>query len=125
LEAHHVRYAYADYWMAYKLDFLSDGRLQVMTVGNDIDRWKSQLVAVLKAKSSAWLFTTITGVPAAQFGPATSIQGPNGMSETEFLAALARSGVRYRVAQAGLVRAVIPRRTVSPAQVAISRPSAR
>lgn len=126
LEGHHIRYAYADYWVAYKLDFLSDGGLQVTTLGNDIDRWQTQHVAVLRAKSSAWLFTTITGVPATQFGPTTSIQGPNGMSEGEFLAALARLGVGYRVVQAGLVRAIIPRRAVSPAEVeSIAQPSAR
>jgi hypothetical protein len=125
LEVHHIRYAYADYWVAYKLDFLSDGRLQVTTVGNDIDRWQAQHVAVRRAKSPAWLFTTITGVPATQFGPTASIQGPNGMSETEFLAALIRLGAGYRVVQAGLVRAVIPDRAVSPVEVeSIAQPSA-
>jgi hypothetical protein len=125
LEAHHIRYAYADYWVAYKLDFLSDNQLQITTIANDVDRWPAQRQAVREARSQAWLFTTTTGVPATQFGPTASIQGPDGMSETEFLAALQRLAIRYRIVQAGLVRAVIPRRAVNPAQVAslLAQPS--
>lgn len=113
LEAHHIHYAYADYWVAYKLDFLSDGRLQITTTGGDVDRWHAQHVAVRQAKSVAWLFTTPTGEAAAQFGLTTAIQGPNGMSETQFLAALVRLGVGYHVVQAGVVQAVIPERRIT------------
>jgi hypothetical protein len=121
LEAHHIRYAYADYWVAYKLDFLGDGRLQITTAGTDVDRWQAQHVAVRQAKSVAWLFTTPTGEPAAQFGLTTSIQGPNGMSETQFLTELVRLGVGYHVVQAGLVQAVIPDRRITYTEVGLVR----
>jgi hypothetical protein len=117
LEAVGIQYGYADYWVAYKLDFLSGGRLQITTAGNDVDRWQAQHAVVRQAKSQAWLFTTPTGEAAAQFGATVSIQGPNGMSQSQFLADLARLGVGYRTINAGLVQAVIPDRRVTPAEV--------
>lgn len=108
LEDHHVRFADAEYWVAHELDDLSDERLQISTVGSDQDRWPAQHLLVRNAPTHAWLFTTVADGSPFQFGATITIRGPNGMTETRFLAELRHLGVEYRVVHAGLLRAVIP-----------------
>jgi hypothetical protein len=116
LESHHVHFGYADYWLAYKLDYLSDGRLELTTAGTDVNRWQAQNEAVRRAPSQAWLFTSLSPGPVVQFG---TIPGPDGMNEAQFLAALTRLGVGYHVVNTGLVQAVIPNRKVTQQEVGI------
>jgi len=117
LDRHHIRYGFADYWLAYKLDFLSDGYLQLTTVGSDVDRWKAQHDYVLHRPEQAWLFANLSAPVFHQFGDTTALQGPNGMSEAQFLQQLQRLNVKYRLVQLGLLEAVVPTRAVSPAAV--------
>jgi hypothetical protein len=116
LESNHVHFGYADYWLAYKLDYLSDGGLQLTTAGTDVNRWQAQNEAVRRARSQAWLFTSLAPGPVIQFG---TIVGPDGMNEAQFLAALTRLGVGYHVVNTGLVQAVIPDRKVTQSEVGI------
>jgi hypothetical protein len=114
LEADGIRTGYADYWVAYKLDFVSRGNLSVTVAGTDPDRWAALSQEVRTSKSPAWLFVPPAQVPIglAQFAQTDEIQGPSGLTEANFLAALARLGVRYRTVNAGPIQAVIPARPV-------------
>jgi hypothetical protein len=122
LEANGVRYGYADYWVAYPLTLLSGGRLRVTTVGGDPDRWPALDAEVQGSPSQAWLFVTPDAAGIEQFASTLAIQGPNGMTQSQFEAGLAHLGVPYRVVDAGLVTAVIPDRPVAPAAVGQGRP---
>jgi hypothetical protein len=54
-----------------------------------------------------------------QFAGTGAIIGPASMSETAFIAKLNALGVSYRIVDAGLLRAVIPSRPVTPKQVGL------
>jgi hypothetical protein len=122
LEAGGVRTGYAEYWVAYDLDFLSKERLAITTVpGADANRFKSLDRIVEKSQQSAWLF-----VPSDRFaqgfslfGYTSAIQGPASMAESVFTTRLHALGIPYRIVDAGLIRAVIPARSVTPKQVGL------
>jgi hypothetical protein len=107
LEASGIRYGYADYWVAYRVDLLSDGRLQFTTAGADDDRWESLDARVKNSPKTAWLFVPMTETGVTQFADTPGIEGPGGIDEAQFLSALGRVGVPYRVVDTGLMRAVI------------------
>jgi hypothetical protein len=110
-----VHTGYADYWVAYKLDFLSKGSLQITVAGNDTDRSPSTDEAVRQSPSPAWLFVPKSklGLAGAQFSAPHLIIGPDAVPESEFTARLDALGVPYRVIDAGLLVAVIPARPVT------------
>jgi hypothetical protein len=114
LEADGIRTGYADYWVAYKLDFVSRGNLSVTVAGTDPDRWQALSQQVRMSKSPAWLFVPPGQVPVglAQFAQTDEIQGPSGLTEANFLAALTRLGIPYKTVNAGPIQAVIPARQV-------------
>ena len=119
LEAAGVHYGYADYWIAYKLDFLSHDALALTTIAPDPDRWYQLNGEVNRAKSQAWLFVPSKNLQTAfeEFGFTIYVQGPGlGLPEATFEAKLRALGIPYRVVHAGLVDAVIPARTVSPVE---------
>jgi hypothetical protein len=116
LERSGVATAYADYWVAYKLDFLSDGRLNITTVGYEDDRSPSINAAVERSKHPAWIFVpsreaTIDGI---QFTAPSLAVGPDTVTQAQFTTTLDRLGIGYRVVDVGILRAVIPDRTLSP-----------
>lgn len=119
LEASGIRYGYADYWVAYRADLLSDGRLQITTAGADDDRWESLDARVKNSPKTAWLFVPMTALGETQFADTPGIEGPGGIDEPEFLAALGRLGVPYRVVDTGLIRAVIPDHAVTPKEIGV------
>jgi hypothetical protein len=100
--------------VAYKLDFVSRGNLSVTVAGTDPDRWGALSREVRMSKSPAWLFVPPAQVPVglAQFAQTDEIQGPSGLTEANFLAALARLGIPYKTVNAGPIQAVIPARPV-------------
>jgi hypothetical protein len=110
LEARGLRFGYADYWVAYKLDFLSHERLSIGVAGSDPDRWESLNQAVQKSGEAAWFFVPAgqMGVGTSQFAQTTEIQGPSGQPEAAFTAALDRLGIPYRTVDVGPLRAIIP-----------------
>jgi hypothetical protein len=120
LEASGIRYGYADYWVAYRMDLLSDGRLQITTAGADVDRWEALDAKVKRSLNTAWLFVPMTAAGVAQFADTTAIEGPADIAEPEFLSDLGRLGVPYRVVNAGLIRAVIPDRAVTPKEIGLA-----
>jgi hypothetical protein len=122
LEAGGVRAGYAQYWVAYDLDFLSKERLVVTTVpGADTNRFTSLNRTVEGSRQQAWLFVPPKRFAQAfpLFGYLTAIQGPASMPESVFTARLQALGIPYRTVDAGLIRAVIPARSVTPKQVGL------
>jgi hypothetical protein len=122
LEAGGVRTGYAEYWVAYDLDFLSKERLTITTVlGADTNRSKALNRTVVDSRRPAWLFVPPDKIPEGfqQFAGTDAIIGPASMSETAFIAKLHALGVSYRVVDAGLLRAVIPSPPVTPKQVGL------
>ncbi len=122
LEAGGVRTGYAEYWVAYDLYFLSNERLAVTTVpGADTNRFKALNRTVASSRQPAWLFVPQDQLLEGfqQFASTDAILGPAGMTETAFIAKLHALGVSYRIVDAGLVRAVIPSRAVTPKEVGL------
>lgn len=108
---------YADYWVAYRLDILSAGRLQLTPFPGDAQRDPSLARTVDADPAAAWVFVAPDGLTLSQFGVTLRIAGPDGIPEGEFTAALDRMGIAYRTVDAGLIHAVIPAHPVSPEEV--------
>jgi hypothetical protein len=126
LEAAGVTTGYADYWVAYKLDFLSQGRLTITTAGYDADRSRQINAAVVASKRPAWLFvpTSESHLVGTQFTAPTLIVGPDGVPESQFLSTLHKLGVHYRIIDTGIVQAVVPLEPVSQLQAQLPGVSA-
>ncbi len=121
LEDNGVQDGYADYWVAYRLDLLSLGRLQLTTAGADPDRWQSLDAQVNHSPKTSWLFVPVTTAGVTQFASTTAIQGPGGLTQAQFVADLGRLGISYRVVDTGLIQAVIPDRVVTPSEIGLKR----
>lgn len=118
LEAAGIRSGYADYWVAYKLDFLSRRQLQVGTTGYDDDRSASIQAAVRRSTRVSWFFVppSEADIKGTQFTAPWLVVGPDTVSEPRFERTLRRLGVRFRVIDTGIVQAVIPNRSITPYQ---------
>ena len=119
LESAGVRDGYADYWVAYRLDFLSGGKLQLTVVGTDPDRWAALNQKVATGGPPAWIFVPPNATALGQFTGTPQIVGPAGISEAQFIGDLQRLGIGYRTVNAGLVHAVVPDRAVPPRSVGV------
>ena len=115
LEAGGVRTGYAEYWVAYDLDFLSKERLAITNRSKSLNR------VVEHSRQPAWLFVPQGRLKQGYllFGGTNAISGPASMPEAAFTAKLKALGVPYRIVDAGLIRAVIPSRSVTPKQVGL------
>ena len=115
MEAAGIRTAYADYWVAYKLDFLSRGGLTVTTAGWDTDRSALDDAVVDASRRPAWLFVPAreARVDGTQFTSPTDTGTIDTVDEQQFEARLRRLGVPYRVLDFGILQAVVPARTVN------------
>ena len=118
LEADGVTTGYADYWVAYKLDFLSRGHLIMTTAGYDTDRSQAIDAAVVASRRPAWLFVPLSEsqIDGTQFSAPSLTIGPDFVPESRFLATLHTLGVRYRIIDAGILQAVVPLKPVTQAQ---------
>jgi hypothetical protein len=114
LEAGGVRDGYADYWVAYRLDFLSGDKVHLTVVGTDPDRWPALNREVVESKTPAWIFVPQTPTGLAQFSGTSQSVGPADITESRFTAELRRLHVGYRTVTTGLVNAVILDRPVAP-----------
>lgn len=119
LEKAGVTTGYADYWVAYKLDFLSRSRLTITSIGRDVVRSAAIEDDVLHSKHPAWLFVPPgeTDRGASQFSAPVLTIGPDGVPESSFVATLQYLHVRYRVIRTGVLNAVVPDRAVTPIEV--------
>jgi 4-amino-4-deoxy-L-arabinose transferase-like glycosyltransferase len=114
LESAGIEYGYADYWVAYKLDYLSDGKLVIDTsgIGDDIDRWPSIDAMAMAARKAAWIFVKPTALTPDS--PFPVLGGPNGETEEAFVAGLAQAHIKYRIVNADGLQAVVARQVVPP-----------
>jgi hypothetical protein len=119
LEAGGVRAGYADYWVAYRLDFLSGGKVHMTVVGTDPDRSPALNREVEDSRTPAWIFVPLNPGSLAQFSGTPQIVGPATISEAQFIADLHRLGIGYRIVTAGIIDAVIPDRAISAHEVGI------
>jgi hypothetical protein len=119
MEAAGIRTAYADYWVAYKLDFLGRGHLTVTTVGYDTNRSVAYDNAVDDSRRPAWLFVPLSEakVDGTQFTAPSITVDIDLVTERGFEAKLAHLGIPYRVLDFGILQAVVPDRPVNQLQV--------
>lgn len=120
LEANGIRYAYADYWVAYNLDFLSHERLHI--TDPSADRWAALYREVRASNNPAWIFYNPRQISAAVAEFRTVNQGPFAYSEAKFIARLAPLHIEYRVIHLGALDAVITSSTVRQEQVGMGAP---
>ncbi len=114
LEAAHIRHAYATYWVAYVIDFLTHDRVVLTPTLPDDPRNVDLYNEVVGSTHPAYLFYAQGREGQATFAFANAEPGPAGMSEAAFTASLRRRGVPYRVVHTGLLDAVVPERPVAP-----------
>jgi hypothetical protein len=100
LEGHDVDRGYANYWVAYDVDFFSRGRLAFTTIGGEINRSSAINREALKGTGQAWLFEA-------------PCNGPTGMLEATLTAWLESRHIAYTVFSAGRITAVVPSATVT------------
>ena len=120
LEAQGVHDAYANYWVAYDLDYLSGGRLIV--TDPSVDRWVAQYYRVLRSPNPAWIFFSPTQTGAASAVFTSTAPGPFGYSESLFLSKLRKLNITYVVHHAGVLDVVSPARPVTQEQVGMPGP---
>jgi hypothetical protein len=116
LERAGIRTGYAGYWVAYKLDLLSEERLAITVAGAGPDRSQAIDHDVRTSAHPAWLFVPASQMPVAfeQFGAPDEIQGPGGLAQDTFTRMLRRDKIRFRVVPAGLFEAVVPVQRIRP-----------
>ena len=116
----------ADYWVAYKLDFLSNGRLAFSVDGSDPNRVPNVSERAKRGSHQAWLFVPDESFPEAarEFGDTQALVGPAGISEDQFIKQLALHGVGYQVKRVGLFDVVTPAGKVTLEGLGLSHPLA-
>jgi hypothetical protein len=121
LEAAGVTTGYANYWVAYKLDFLSGGRLSITVAGYEEQRDVGIASTVAHSPDPAWLFVPPNEQyrDAVQFTAPGLITGPDTVTEAQFELTLHELGVGYRVVDTGILRAVIPAHALTPVEAKV------
>jgi len=120
LETLGVHDAYAEYWVAYDLDYLSRGRLVVTDPYTD--RWVAEYYRVVHSPNQDWIFFSPTQTGAASAAFSSSAPGPFGFPETLFTSKLKQLKIAYVVRRAGVLDVVSPARPVTQEQVGIPGP---
>jgi hypothetical protein len=113
-----VRFAYANYWVAYVLDFTSKGRISASPLLCPRVQYPPLYHVVQSSGIPAWLFVAPTNLDRAtkQFGE-TDLELNE--SEQKFLSEIARAGIPYHIVRAGVLDAVVPARPLTPKLVGI------
>ncbi len=112
LDARHVADVYAGYWVAYDLQFTSDGRIAASSTDPDRDPAASR--AVRAAKTAGWVFVRPSALFSveSQLGSATDLEPA--ADEQTLVSWLDRHHVAYRTFDAGGFAVVVPDRNVGP-----------
>ncbi len=116
MEAAGIRTAYASYWVAYKLDFVSRGGLDVTTAGFEFDRVPTIADRVADSADPAWIFVPLSEA-RRDHTPFTTPQATSMIdseTESDFLATLRNVRIPYRVLDFGIAQAVVPARGITP-----------
>ena len=111
-----IAHAYAGYWVANDLTFISDGRVTALSVG--VNR-NPPGASNTGQKSVAWIFVpdASVGADSSQLGSITDIE-PGTITEPAFISWLTAHGVPYRKKSTDGFDVIVPARDVSPAEVA-------
>jgi hypothetical protein len=120
LQAAGIHYAYADYWVAYYLDFLSQETLAI--TDPSIDRWTALYQQVRASAEPAWLFFAPAQRAKAQALFGVTTPGPFAYPEGLFVHRLDGLGVTYRIDHLGVLDAVITSRNVTQQEVGMGNP---
>ncbi len=123
LRANGISYGYANYWVAYKVDFISGNQLTFTPGPWDLVRSLAMYSSVRSRPRPAWLF-----VPGGQLNTALHQFGTTNVEvgydpEANFTAALNAQHVPFTVVHAGLLDAVTPAERIDPRQVGVQVPS--
>lgn len=116
-----VRTGYANYWVAYPIDFGS-GEKPLLSPGPwDTVRSRSMYQKVRADPHAAWIFLADPRRrgAAGPFGGSPASSDPGGLSESSFVVTLDQLDIKYRVVHAGVLDGVIPQRPVTTKQVGI------
>jgi Dolichyl-phosphate-mannose-protein mannosyltransferase len=117
LEAARATAGYTGYWVAYKLDFLSRGRLTFTPIGPAAASRSTRIDAeVARRKGTAWIFVPLNEAArgGVQFVLPFLVVGPGGVSERQFTDNLQHLGIPFRRIDAGVLDAIVPGRTLTP-----------
>jgi hypothetical protein len=110
-----VRRAYAGYWVANDVSFISGDRVTVSAIGTNRNQPD---VAGPGTSPSAWIFVPPASVAglSGQLGSTAGIE-PGTISEAMLTAWLSAHGIAYRTVRSGGFDVVLPARNVHPAQI--------
>ncbi len=121
LERSDIRTGYADYWVAYKLDFYGRGSLAFTTAGYEIERSPTIASEVRRSAHPAWLFVPVNEArrEGTQFTAPKLIVGPDTVTEAQFKRTLLRLRIPYREVSTNLLTALVPARALTPFQAGL------
>ena len=107
---------YADYWVAYVLDFGASGR--IVAADPRVNRYPPYLALVERSRHPAWVFVRPSALPEldAAAGPHAWTLG-GAWTPSVFETLLKDRRVPYRVENAGWFTIVLPIRPVAPSVV--------
>jgi 4-amino-4-deoxy-L-arabinose transferase-like glycosyltransferase len=111
-----ITHLYAQYWVAYVLDFVGDG--SVTASPPDAIRSTAIASAVDGAAHPAWLFVGPSRADVTRTAAGFPNSGdPFGLTAPQFTRLLRRAGVPYRTAAVGTMLAVVPSVRITPADL--------
>ena len=111
-----ISHAYAGYWVANDLTFVSNGRITALALDENRNPPGATNTG---AKNVAWIFVpdASVGAVSSQVGSVTDLQ-PGALTETQFTDWLQAHGVPYRRHTIRGFDVIVPERNVNPAVVA-------
>jgi hypothetical protein len=109
-----VTHAYAGYWVANYLTFVSDNRI----TGVALDEDRNPPGAMNVGSHPGWIFVPPDSIAAdsAQLGSVSNLE-PGSISEAELIAWLDESKVSYRSVSTGNFNVILPSKKVEPDQI--------
>ena len=109
-----VTHAYAGYWVANDLTFISDNRITALALGED----RNPPGAGNVGSHPAWIFVPADSVAidSAQLGSVTNLE-PGSISEEQLVAWVNAHGIPYRFVSTGNFDIILPSQKVEPSEI--------
>jgi hypothetical protein len=102
LEADHLTRGFADYWVAYRMDFLGGSQMAITPLANN--RSDAIMARAESGSGQAWLFQA-------------PVNGPDGLSLSQVASWMQKHHILYRLVNDGPVTALVPDSDVTPQQL--------
>jgi hypothetical protein len=115
LERHHILRGYADYWLAYKVDFESDGSLIYTPIPTDVMRNSADLDAVDTAIHPAWIVCQPANIAACESATVTPVVNPPGLTWTSLTSWLNHQRISYKSTMMNGFTVIVPAARITPA----------